>query len=204
MRLRGLVSFVVSALVLAAPIAAAVENLDGDAAKETVAPFDPPPASANGRTVILRDKCGTKTKTYSLSKVFDRVKYIRVRELDGNTERPEVLFELRSANGRTGLTKIMRLGRPNAAPCAKPRTLFVYSSKAPPIKPPSGVRVVNWRITFGNYDTTRAGNEMRLWEGYVLRTSSSGSPTLQRVTDYRYSSAGDNFFSYRSAVSPID
>ena len=202
MRLRGLL-IVVLALALAAPVGAAVENLDGDAAKETVKAFDPPPASAKGRVVILKDKCGSTTKTYTLSKVFDRLKYIRVRELDGDSERPEVLFELRAANGRSGLTKIVRLGRPDQAGCAKPRTLFAYNSKTPPIAAPSGVKVVNWRVTFGNYDATHSGNEMRLWEGYVPRTSSSGTPTLQRITDYRHSKSDDSFFSYRSAVSPV-
>ncbi len=151
--------------------------------------FDPPPASAKGRVVILKDKCGSKTRTYTLSKVFDRLKYIRVRELDGDSERPEVLFELRAANGRSGLTKLVRLGRPDQAGCAKPRTLFAYNSKIPPIAAPSGVKVVNWRITFGNYDETHAGNEMRLVGGLRpanelernARRSSGSRTTATRV-----------------------
>ena len=191
------------ALVVAAPAGALTGNLDADPANERVVVVDPPPASTLGRKVVLKDRCGTTMRTFSLSRVFDKHKYLRFEDVDGNDDRPEIIFELRSSNGHRGTTKVVRLGHPDQGGCVRPVTLFSYNAANPPIAPPSGLKVTNWRLSFGNYSTSRPGQEMRLWEGYVRRGASMCCPTLQRVSDYAYASGTDDFFSYRSQVSAV-
>jgi hypothetical protein len=202
-RMRALgTAVVLVVLATAAPAGAAVANLDADAAKEKVVAVDPAPASTYGRKVVLTDRCGNTNKSYALSRVMDRVTYIRLKDIDGEPDRPEFSFELRNASGRSGVAKVARLGHPGQGGCAKPVTLLAYSSSSPPIAPPRGAKVYDWSLSYVD-DIGNQGLEIRLRELYLRKGDKPNKPSLQRVTFFRYAKNTDRYVSYKTQVSPI-
>ena len=190
-----------AALVVAAPVGADVANLDADPRLESVGGVGP----TLRKRVVLEDRCAGEPVRFRLSPTHDVVEFVRVREVDGFGERPEVFLELRTGGGgHLGITKIVRLGERGEPGCAEPVMLFRYRPDAPRLEPPAGFAPTNWTVRVRDLSDQFRGKEIRLWEGYVDRDDPLCCPSKQRVTRLRFDSDGDRYVVYRTRVSDVD
>jgi hypothetical protein len=174
-------------------------ELDGDPALERLVPeVLRDEFGYEQRHVVLEDECGPRA--YRILPPRDAVEVLRVLEADGRTGRPEVLAEGRSgASGRAGITRIARAG----SPCAPPRILFSYSSTDPRPRPPRGTYVTNYGLTLRDYSADHRGREVRLQESLARTGDPPLAATRQRLSYWRYSSAGDRWLRYRVRVTRL-
>lgn len=196
-----LVMLGLAALVAAAPLGAVVANLDADPRLESVHGLGP----TLRKRVVLEDRCAGVPVRFRLSPTHDAVEFVRVRDVDGFGERPEVVLELRTGGGgHLGITKILRLGARGEPGCAEPVTLFRYRPDAPRLEPPAAFAPTNWTVRVRDLSARFRGKEIRLWEGYVDRDDPLCCPSKQRVTRFRFDPDVDRYVVYQTRVSDVD
>jgi len=214
--------FVVLALLLAfTQLAAGDEagprtaNIDDDDATERIVPQQvcqkpggavrpAPPACTQDellrRRVAVEDTCQGRPYTRVISSVQDTVDRLRVTDIEGVTNRPEVFFDMRSgATGRSGDVRAVRFDL--EGPCWKPHRLFRYPTRETVgAIPRRAVGRGSFTPSIGNFRKRYRGKEIRMVETYVDRDDAFCCPSFRRVTDFRYSSGANRYVRYRTVV----
>ena len=151
--------------------------------------------------MLVEDACGGETVAHALTRRWDTVDALRVRELDGATRRPEIFLDLRGgAAGHIGVIAIVRLG-PGPRPCPAPVDLFRYRPDHPSVRPPRGYGAVNFTARTGDYARAYPGLEVRLEEGlFGPGDLALCCPSLGRVTHLRYSRAEGRYVVYATRL----
>jgi hypothetical protein len=136
--------------------------------------------------------------------VQDYLDELRVVELDGTTERPEIFFTIRSgASGRGGELRIVRYGE-SGGTCPGARRLFRYPIKSTLGRIPRGaVGRVNFYASVRDVRKGFPGREVRLVETYVDRDDAFCCPSFRRVSFFRFDRARDLYVRYATRVRRI-
>jgi hypothetical protein len=200
----------------AAPVTA---NIDYDPELERVVPQQfcetadgkrrvSPPACTDEefprRRIVIEDTCNGMPYTRDISSLQDTVDRLRVTNVDGATQRPEIFFDSRSgATGRGGDIRVVRYD-PVAGGCWKPHRLFRYPTQATLGPIPRGAAGRDSFSAFvGNFSKRFDGREIRVIETYVDRDDAFCCPSFRRVTYFRYRSGPDRYARYQTRVKRI-
>lgn len=189
------------ALLAAAPTAPAapsiVANLDRDRPWERLSVRGEAPAR---RHVVLTDWCHTERVEHALTRSWDSIDLLRVRELDGATRQPEILIDARGgAGGHVGVVKVVRL---TGHGCPTARTIFRFSTAEPSY---GGLGTVNFSVRARNFVARYPGKELRL-EAELMAPGDVAlcCPSRERVKFFRYDRSRGRYVPYRSFVRAND
>jgi hypothetical protein len=216
----------VLALLAAPPLALALgitttrtANLDSDPPLEQVVPQEvctslagPARASSCGadqfaqHRVVVADTCNGVPYAVVASSVQDAVDRLKIEDIDGRRDRPEIFFDMRSgASGRVGEVRVVRWeDRPGACPAV--HDLFRYpahrTSGAIPRRRGARFRVA-FSPTLHDFSNRYRGKELLMRETYADRNDAFCCPSFARTTYFRYSPAKDAYVRYRTRVKRI-
>ena len=216
-----------SALTLAAVALAGADdgdrprraNLDSDPELERVLPQQvceatdgsihlPQPSCAGDQfsrlRIVIEDVCAGEPHLRTISTIQDYVDDLRVTELDGRADRPEIFFTIRSgATGRGGEMRVVRYGE-SGGTCPGVHGLFRFPTKSTLGRIPRGaVGRVNFYAFPYELRKRFPGKELRLVETYVDRNDSFCCPSFRRVTLFRFDRDRDRYVRYRTRVRRI-
>jgi hypothetical protein len=168
----------------------------------------PPPctdAEFHRRRVVIQDTCDGKPYTRDISTLQDTIDRLRVTNIDGATQRPEIFFDARSgATGRGGDVRVVRYDPPVQGTCWKPHQLFHYPTRTTLGPIPRGAAGRDSFSPFvGNFSRRYNGREIRMVETYVDRDDAFCCPSFRRVTYFRYRGGRDRYVRYATRVKRI-
>lgn len=189
-------------------------DLDADGADETVearevrclseGEYVPPPCADDALAELvptLRDTCAGQAVAFDLLPRHQFIRIARATELDGDAARPELLLDGRSgASGRAGSIAVWAY-RDAGEGCSKPRALFRWPGKATSGRRPRGAQFLSFgAVVAAELRERHPGRELRLREAWADGDDGGCCPTIQRVTDFRFSAKRDRYVRYRTKV----
>ena len=180
-----------AAAVLGVPAALAARadqpvraNLDEDPEEELAIPQ---PLGADGgarRRIVVVDVCNYRNTVYHVSPVYDKVDFLKALDVDGRRPAKEILFSMSNGtSAQVGYFKLLRMATPvrPANACARPKTLFTWSSGKPTFRP-RGLVFVTAGLDVKDLSRKYRGKELRLMEAWGR---SRTNPSHWRYTFYR-------------------